>query len=74
VPLPQGACFPVAFTAEDKYVVLVAGSHAMGVERQLWRRQDLIDRACTLLDRNLKPEEWNGVSNEAPPKTCPNLP
>jgi WD40 repeat protein len=74
MPLPQGAFFPVAFTDHDKYVVLVAGSHEMGFERLLWRRQDLIDRACTLLDRNLKPEEWKGVSNEAPPKTCPNLP
>jgi WD40 repeat protein len=32
MPLPQGAFFPVAFTDEDKYVVLMAGSHEMEFE------------------------------------------
>jgi WD40 repeat protein len=71
MPLGQDAFFPLAFTSKDKYVVLATGSPEMVVERLLWRPQDLIERACASLDRNLTPEEWKEFSKGAPPKTCP---
>jgi WD40 repeat protein/energy-coupling factor transporter ATP-binding protein EcfA2 len=74
VPVPESGFFPLAFTSKDKYVVLATGSHEMVVERLLWRPRDLIDRACALLDRNLKAEEWSAFSKGAPPKTCAKLP
>ena len=74
MPLHQGDFFPLAFASNDEYVVRATGSHEMVVESLLWRAQDLIGRACSLLDHNLAPEDWKPFSDGAPPKTCPNLP
>jgi WD40 repeat protein len=70
IPLRQGDFFPLAFTSRDKYVVLATGSEEMVVKRFLWRPQDLIDRACALLDHNLTSDDWKAFSKEAPPTTC----
>jgi hypothetical protein len=64
--------FRLAFNAKDQYVILARGSREMAVE--LWRPQDLIDRACAMLGRNLTPSEWARLSSEERLQTCPNLP
>ena len=74
LPLTQDDFFPMAFTSMDKYVLLATGSHALVVKRRLWHAQDLIERACDLLQRNLTSEEWRGFSSDTQPKTCSNLP
>ena len=41
----------------------------------LWRPEDLINEACTRLNRNLTPQEWRQYFPEDPyRKICPNLP
>ena len=62
----------VAFSQDENYLVTVSDDNIVRV--QPWRSQDLVDRACNYLTRNLTEKEWEqDLGNEPYRKTCPNL-
>jgi WD40 repeat protein len=62
----------VAFSQDENYLVTVSDDNIVRV--QPWHSQDLVDRACNYLTRNLTEKEWNQyLGNEPYRKTCPNL-
>jgi WD40 repeat protein len=72
-PLGQDDFFPLAFTSNNKYVLLMAtGSQEVVVHRLLWQSDDLKDMACSVLSRNLTIDEWKEFSSDKPPKKCSN--
>jgi len=73
-PLGSNDFFPFAFTENDKYIIMASASNEMVVRRLLWQQQDLIDRACAVMSRNLTSDEWKEFSSEKQPKACPSLP
>jgi WD40 repeat protein len=70
--------FPISFISTDKYMLMATASYEISpqvvVRRLLWHAQDLVDRACTVMGRNLKTQEWSEFSSDKQPKACPNLP
>jgi len=62
----------VAFSQDENYLVTVSDDNIVRV--QPWHSQDLVDRACNYLTRNLTEKEWNHYLGDEPyRKTCPNL-
>jgi WD40 repeat protein len=69
----DGEVLDAAFSPKGRWL---ATSSREGIVR-LWplQAEDMIERACKLLPRNLTPEEWKELKLEGPyRKTCPNLP
>jgi WD40 repeat protein len=64
--------FPMGFESGDKFLLAVrVERRGIVLERRLWRKQDLVERGCGLLSRNLNEGEWNRLfSNEPLPLTC----
>jgi Tol biopolymer transport system component len=58
----------------DGRCIIVCSDHTVSV--WAWQVQDLIDQACSRLNRNLTREEWaQYIGDEVPYRaTCPNLP
>ena len=62
----------VAFSQDENYLVTVSDDNIVRV--QPLHSQDLVDRACNYLTRNLTEKEWEqDLGNEPYRKTCPNL-
>lgn len=80
----------IVFAPDSKYVLTATGwgtqeqddaqpagltEHFFAVSRNALQTNDLIEEACSRLNRNLTPEEWKQhVGDEPWRKTCPNLP
>jgi WD40 repeat protein len=68
----EGRVDVVRFSPDGKWLATAGQEHAA---LWLWRREDIIDVACTRLRRNLSPDEWMAVlGNESYSKSCPQLP
>lgn len=54
---------------------VASGGWDKTVRMWLWRPEDLVEDACTLLPRNLTQDEWEQYIGDEPYRpTCPNLP
>ena len=67
-----GGVNDVQFSPDGRY--LLTGSADGSAVIWLWRTEDLRERACGRLDRNLSPDEWRRFLGSTPyRKSCPNL-
>lgn len=63
------------FSAEGKYLVTASWGDWKSIQVWLWHPEDLINEACTRLDRNLTYNEWQQYFGDEPyRKICDNLP
>jgi WD40 repeat protein len=63
----------VAFSPDGKLVL--SGDNDGKIQVWLWHPGDLIEIACSRLERNLTRAEWEQYIGDRPyRKTCPNLP
>jgi WD40 repeat protein len=71
--LPTGAFIhAIGFAPDGRYL---ATAEDDDLTLWAWRSQDLIDRACGHLSRNLSPKEWRDFLPGSPYRpTCPTLP
>lgn len=68
-----GSIRSVAFRPDGREVV--TGSQDGSIRVWLWWNDDLIQRACNRLSRNLSKEEWNQyIGEHSYRQTCPNIP
>jgi WD40 repeat protein len=72
--LPTGTLIhSIGFSPDGQYLATAAGDDDLTL--WAWRTEDLIDRACGHLSRNLSPKEWQDFLPGSPYRpTCPNLP
>ncbi len=72
--LPTGAfVHSIGFSPDGQY--LATGAQDDDLTLWAWRTDDLIDRACRHLTRNLSRKEWQDFLRDIPYRpTCPNLP
>jgi uncharacterized delta-60 repeat protein len=70
----DGGVNSVAFSNDGKY--LVAGGADKTARVWMWRPNDLINKACSHITRNLTSDEWENYVGEILPyqAVCPNLP
>jgi len=66
----------IKFSKDGRRIRTAAiGSEAIFIREYWVRGQDLIEKACSYLQRNLTKKEWQEyLPNEAPRRTCPSLP
>jgi hypothetical protein len=63
----------IGFSPDGRYLATAAEDDDLTL--WAWRSQDLIDRACGHLSRNLSAKEWQDFLPGIPYRpTCPNLP
>jgi WD40 repeat protein len=72
--LPTGTFIhAIGFAPDGRYLATAGEDDDLTL--WAWRGQDLIDRACGHLSRNLSPKEWQDFLPGSPYRpTCPNLP
>jgi WD40 repeat protein len=72
--LPSSAyIYSIGFAPDGRYLATAGEDDDLTL--WAWRSQDLIDRACGHLSRNLSPKEWQDFLPGSPYRpTCPNLP
>jgi WD40 repeat protein len=72
--LPTSAyIYSIGFSPDGQY--LATASQDDDLTLWAWRTEDLIDRACRHLTRNLDRKEWQDFLRDIPYRpTCPNLP
>ena len=72
--LPTSAfIYSIGFSPDGHY--LATASDDDDLTLWAWRTEDLIDRACRHLTRNLNRKEWQDFLRDIPYRpTCPNLP
>jgi WD40 repeat protein len=69
----DGPVVLAAFSGDGRYVTTWSDDRRVRV--WLWRDQDLVEKACDRLTRNLTKEEWEKqFGGRAYSKTCPSLP
>jgi serine/threonine protein kinase/WD40 repeat protein len=68
---PEHDINAIFFTPDDKFGAKISN----GFLTTLWQPTDLLNEACSRLNRNLTLEEWNSyLPGEPYQKMCPNLP